>query len=488
MFSVRILQIGEPRGIGATMTCIEFWFNQFVIFRMVVDCGIGFLAMDGQKTQYAPAHYLEGLHVHLLVVTHAHADHSGAVPHFADVHPETIILTSRQTLEFSEVMYKDTLNHQLRDFAEGKLEAKGNDLIFDAGDVDRLMHGKQIRKINDSEWYNFVSDGRTWRIGLTSAGHIQGAMMVFIQPPQNTWTPILVTGDISSKDKHTVRGVMLPKERSFQDFLYQPGLILITEATNGARNRPKPLQEVVCQYINGLHVTQAREGIDMTATFSMDRCAQMALIQNEARFYPHCDGLAQEFMKREISDIRRRRETGEIIFFERGPEGNQHRVDFAKGVCKCKEKFGKEYFTLITPSATLDQGRVVDHAIRLLPVRKNSISMVGHVFPDSMAKQILGMERGKTINLQAFNKETHQPETVAVNVVCDVIHYDGFSGHDYQNELVERIDLIKPAHLVTHHCEPAGFEGLRDAVVSAKIVPSTNVHWMKHLQEIVIVA
>src|SRR2546421_12221999 len=98
---MQIAFLGGASGVGASCLAIELaeqWF--------VVDAGV---RVDHQADPLPDLAQLEGKDIRAIFVTHAHADHIGALPLLHRAFPATPIFASRGTALLMEVMLADAL-------------------------------------------------------------------------------------------------------------------------------------------------------------------------------------------------------------------------------------------------------------------------------------------------------------------------------------------------------------------------------------------
>src|SRR5919205_1709863 len=107
---MQVLFLGGASSVGASCVAIELvdqWF--------VVDAGV----RVGPQTDPLPdLAQLEGKDVRAIFVTHAHADHIGALPLLHRAFPTVPMFTSRGTALLMEVMLADALKIMAKRAAE----------------------------------------------------------------------------------------------------------------------------------------------------------------------------------------------------------------------------------------------------------------------------------------------------------------------------------------------------------------------------------
>src|SRR6266705_3954573 len=98
---MQIVFLGGASGVGASCLAIQLanqWF--------VVDAGV---RVDRKSDPLPDLALLEGKDVRAIFVTHAHADHIGALPLLHQAFPTVPIFASRATALLMEVMLADAL-------------------------------------------------------------------------------------------------------------------------------------------------------------------------------------------------------------------------------------------------------------------------------------------------------------------------------------------------------------------------------------------
>jgi len=463
-------QLGEETGIGATAHLLRVCGKT-----IGADFGISISRNGEFQIQGLPAgNFLNGEDMDLIFITHAHLDHIGAVARLIAEHSEAAVIISRKALEALRVLLLDSIKiakDEIRracmaDVAEEELPK----MIFDEGDLyyflDRAKSGNGVLVVDEDGWYEFDSEWDGWSFGVFDSGHDIGAKSFLIIPPDRK--PIYLTGDVASQNQEIVKGVMLPDWQNSPDGFWDlPGLTMITEATNGAKNEiswsegktrrvAKSVKALDDQFEKTLQAVKSRGGIVQIATFAKNRGSNMVLKVTRMGFRVAIDGMLRKLIRIELGEDRVNQLVAEgklIIVDETDPlKAQGQREALAHGA------YG--FVVIVAPSATLDQGFAVLYAEKILPGEKNALIFPGYMFPDSTAKQIIEIERGRTIKLDRFVRKegggSHK-EPVLVNVRCDVLHFD-YTSHDYQSGLVERVRLARPEKLVVHHCSDEAFE------------------------------
>ena len=452
-------QLGETAGIGATCHLLRICDKT-----ILVDFGVA-LSRNGefQVQGYPAGNFLIGAHIDLIIITHAHLDHFGAIARLIRHHPEAKVIVSRSALAAIAFMLSDSLKimEDERSRADRLGVNQGEPLFTEINRLDFISNPNMV-VIDLPYWLNareaLGTDWAEWKIGFHDSGHDVGAMMCLLVDPLNR--PYFITGDVCSHDQSKfLKGVTLPDKSFCGGFFDLSGLVMITEATNGAKLMTKTLEEILADLGAILKEVETQNGLALIAAFSKNRCSKMALACIELGYVPFVDGSGRTMMRIELGNeiVDQLLGTGKLIFAdeESTEKASEQRQALLNG------EIG--FHPIIAPSGTLEGGYSVNWAKNILPGRDNVVIFPGYLFPDSTSRQIFEMERGHTIVLKIWNKARRQLVLTPVNVVSEICHFD-FTSHDYQGGLVKRARLAKPETLIVHHCDDEAFESYESAI------------------------
>ena len=182
--------------VGASCYYLETKLRTRTV-RLITDCGIRF-GENRQSIAPDDVHYLDRVHINIILITHAHVDHSGALALLARLHPEAKIVMTEATAEMTEVMLLDSLHIA---------ERHGVQPVFTLEDKVALMRPGRITCLAQGHWYVPFPDEPEFKILAHPAGHIRGAVSFIIVTPSGT---IMFSGDVSRHDTPTVLGAKLP--------------------------------------------------------------------------------------------------------------------------------------------------------------------------------------------------------------------------------------------------------------------------------------
>ncbi len=494
-----ICNLGEMTGIGATDMVYRLCGKT-----IVQDWGVAISRNGEVQIQSTPAgNFLIGYLIDLIVITHKHLDHMGAVIRLIVEHPEARVAISRKAFEGLKIMARDSLKIMRNNIREAQLNGfLVSEEIFTQADLDSFIEEAEsgngrIEILEEDCWIEWP-DWPGWDFGFCSAGHDNGARSFMFETPEGE--RIYATGDIASHDQEVPKGVMLPDDNFRVDFFDKP-VVMVTEATNGAKrerswsyNKVRHVvfstDELDSQLEKICWQVKSRGGIVQIATFAGNRSSEMLLKVVRMGHKAVVDGLARDMVRIEIGEekVNQLVAEGKLVivgdkYRSLSSEDSKILVEAQRGAI-AKGEHG--FVVVIAPSATLDQGYSVFYAERTLPDPRNALIIPGYLFPDSTSKQIMELDRGHTIKLNTFvrnkNGRGHHKQLSLVNVRCDVYHFD-YTSHDFQGALVERVKLVRPRKLIVHHCDDKAFVAY-EAALRLVIDYPLEIIRAEHLKEI----
>jgi Cft2 family RNA processing exonuclease len=264
-----VTPLGAARGIGAS--CFRVQIGPYEI---VMDAGTRPKGSD-------PLPAFELLErPDLMLITHAHLDHIGALPIFHRDFPDVSMISTHGTREIAHVMLTDGLKVQAARQRQGNEDFQQ---LFDAEDLDRTLFELQTQPVG----VDFSPlPGLTVR--FIHAGHIVGAACIYMQYGNRS---ILYTGDYNTTSSRTTEGLKLAD-------LPQAD-VLITESTYGSDTHPsRRTQE--SDLIKAIVEVVAAGGNVLIPAFALGRAQEIILaIRTSALFRSvnvpvYVDGLVRE--------------------------------------------------------------------------------------------------------------------------------------------------------------------------------------------------
>ena len=394
-------QLGEQTGIGATRHLLRICG-----LNIIVDDGVSISRKGDVQIQGRPfGDDLLGVHIDIIIITHAHIDHMGDIARLTRYHPESWIFISDKALAATLFMLHDSFKIMTANALQAtKLGQPVPEITFSEEDIVDFENNPNLVVIEKKYEEFDHPDFPGFKFIFANSGHDIGAKMVKIIDPNGR--RYLLTGDVASHDQEILSGAMNPLGECD---------VLITEATNGARPMRETRQRTWERVGHLLDEVSLRGGLALFASFMKNRSSNMALGLIKLGFVPVIDGSARTMMRIELGDdmVQGLIDEWKLIFISDDPfsprKAWKEREELLNG------QWG--FHPIIAPSGTLEQGYAVVYAQRLLPDRRNAVIFPGHRFAESVSKQIFEIGLGRTINLNCLDRKTGRYGPTPVNVV-----------------------------------------------------------------------
>src|SRR6266704_2760584 len=437
---MQVVFVGGASSVGASCLAIHL-AEQWI----VVDAGV---RVDRKADPLPDLSLLEGKDVRAIFVTHAHADHIGALPLLHQAFPTAPIFASRGTSLLMEVMLADALKIMTRRAVE-EMELPLYPETLVAGMLT------QVRPIPVGESFTLpVLPGIT--IQTSRAGHIAGAVSLGFTAPDGS---IVVSGDISSTPQRTVIGAT-PPQMDHCD-------VLVLESTYGARLHPNRQAEetrLAQAVANGLN----QGGHTLIPCFGLGRGQELLLVLQAAQekgqipeFPIYVDGLVRRvcstylLIPEALSPTLQRQIrkgftpfTGRNVTFVRD-ERDRERILAGPPAC------------ILSSSGMLTGGPSVWYAARLASDPNASILITGYQDEESPGKRLLDLAEKKE-NMRVLRD-------TKVEVRCQVAKYS-LSAHADGAELAAYAAALKPDRVALVHGDPEARAALKGLLTNTDVV------------------
>lgn len=437
--------------------------------RILLDCGLfqGKRQESFERNRNLP---FDARTVHLLLLSHAHIDHSGNIPTLVKSGFQGPIYTTPATRDLCAAMLRDSAHIQEEDarYVNKKQARKGEPLVeplYTVADATESLK-------------NFISVGYNRPLpiapGVTltfyDAGHILGSALVVLDIEEGGEKKRLVfSGDLGRKNMPILRD---PQPVENADYF-------IIESTYGDRlhdpieTTDKALQEVVVD-------TYRRGGKLIVPAFSVGRTQELVYALHrltESRDIPSLPIFVDSPLSANVTEVFRLhpecydQELSQFIARDdhRDPFGF-HRLTYIRTVEESKElNFLREPAVIISASGMCEAGRILHHLKNNIEDPRNTVLIVGWQAPDTLGRRLV--EHQSTVRI--FGE--------AYTVRARVETINGYSAHADRTELLDYarqsgLDRLKKAFVV--HGEEASSlalaEGLRDLGVGQTLVPKVG--------------
>jgi metallo-beta-lactamase family protein len=236
--------------------------------RILIDCGLDYEKRKEFEVMNATFPFTAS-DIDILILTHAHIDHSGNVPNLIKQGFAGHIVCSAPTLELSQYLLLDSLNIQLMDIRKRRKQYYRNKKKKSVkGPMPQALYSK--RHVEDMmDMAVVLNPGQVWDFGddlslsFSAAGHILGAMSVTLKIKENgEFKHLGFTGDLGNYHSKLVPDPIPMKGLDY----------LVSESTYGGRKHAtdsRNAEEILLEYITDTCVN--RKGKLVIPAFSVGR-------------------------------------------------------------------------------------------------------------------------------------------------------------------------------------------------------------------------
>ncbi len=446
--------LGGADEIGASCYLLEVMGR-----RILIDCGfrpdeVGQAALPDLDALPPPD---------LAFVTHAHLDHSGALPLLHQRFPDLPILVTPGTHALLGILLTDSV----RVMGYNRYRAEP---LYGMDSVKSLMRG--LTRQEAELWFHPFPDVAAC---IVPAGHILGAAMVLLDTPEGR---IVVSGDVSVANQHTVRGARVPDLTAD---------LLVLESTYGARRHPDRTEEeqALARKIGEVIVGG---GVALVPSFAVGRAQEIILILRAMQragaipeFPIYVDG-----MVRSVCNVYRHRwpdlssELGALV--DSGMQPFQDKwVRPVKARWRHQIPRPDEPSCIVSSSGMLTGGPSVSYARRILDQPRNAIIFPGYTDEESPGRRLQELEPGDELKLEG--------QTVDVRAQVERV---SLSAHADQPQLMQLVDHFRPRSVILVHGEPEAQNALGEELdakcrvytptLGERIEPLPSPRWLGDVQ------
>jgi len=194
---MNITFLGGADEVGASSSLIEIAGK-----RILVDAGIRISPktnrgiQNDQLPDLQPISAMGGFDY--LLVTHAHTDHTGALPLVVEHYPHVPVLATRPTQVLTRILQADAQR-----IMKSRHDEEGELPIFDEIASQRLMDAFQTVEFNQP-----IHLGDGLQVTYHVAGHIAGAAMLVFESEEGT---LVMSGDLSLNQQRAVVPAKIPR-------------------------------------------------------------------------------------------------------------------------------------------------------------------------------------------------------------------------------------------------------------------------------------
>lgn len=426
---------GADRCVTGSCHCLEINGK-----KILVDCGLqqGRDELDNRYLAFAPGN------IDILLVTHAHIDHTGRIPLLVKNGFHGRILTTRLTADLMKIMLLDSAHIQESDaeYENRKGERAGREHVDplyteqDALDVFKYVTTCEYKeKVDLCEGVSAV---------FTDAGHLLGSASITLELEENgVHKTIVFSGDIGNVDQPIIRDPQLLKKADY----------VVMESTYGDRNHTE-VWSYTDELAEIIDETLGKGGNVVIPSFAVGRTQELLyfireikdqkLVKSTPNFPVYIDsplakaattvfcgdlhGYLDEQALELVKDGTHMFTFPNLNLVESSEESKMLNMDTTPKV-------------IISASGMCDAGRIRHHLKHNLWRANSAVVFVGFQSPGTLGRRLLdGVEKVKL-----FGEE--------IAVKAKIVNFQGLSSHADHDHLVQWIKAFdpKPTHVFVVH-------------------------------------
>ncbi len=425
---VEYIPLGGAGEVGASCGLLRIGDR-----RLLIDAGMRPSARAGQDRLPA-LDRLTAEPPEAILVTHAHIDHTGALPLASELFPTAPIYCTETTLLLTRLLLADSV----RVMEAEHLEREGETPLYTAEVVERTL-----ARVRPVEWAQPIAPlpDPAITVRFLHAGHIAGAAMLLIDTPAGR---VLHMGDYSVTAQRTLHGADVQR--------LPPADAVITEGTYGdaihanRKEQERALVATVARVVG-------RGGRALLPAFAVGRAQEVALILRAARSTGelppvpiHLDGMVRgvcDLYQAQVHDLNPRlqnyvRNARRPLFAD--PSLAVYAVTAGR---RRRLLDNPEAAIVISSSGMMTGGPAPLYARAFAADEKNAIVFSGYQDDESPGAALLRARQGTTV---ALGKEE-------LTLSCAVERYS-LSAHADASQIEVAVTRAHPRVTVLVHGEP----------------------------------
>ena len=355
----------------------------------------------GMSPRKPPSYPMQTDPVDIVLLTHAHLDHSGMIPMLFSRYDQKI-LTTKLTGEIANILHKDSIKIAKSD---------GYALPYTNEDVKEAKHA--VIPINPKQKREL---GYNNEVKFHDAGHIPGSIIFEIIGDKK----ILFTGDFNTVDTNIVKGTN-PINCD----------ILFLEGTYAGRDHPAKRHEIEKSMLDKIDEVVTRGGIAVLPAFAVSRSQEIVMVLRKSGYNVWFDGMGQKVSKIFLKHPRFLKSPDEL----RKALNKINMVHSDHG----RKLAIKKAEVILTSSGMMDGGPILNYMNKLKDDKKNAVLLTGYQVPESNARLLVDH---KMLDFYGVKEK----------VVCEVQYFD-FSAHAGHSELIDFAKKCSPEKIIVMHSD-----------------------------------
>ncbi|MCC7333432.1 MAG: MBL fold metallo-hydrolase [Flavobacteriales bacterium] len=424
----------EFKGGARTVTGSKFLVTLFSGQKFLLDCGL-FQGKDAADSNYNKNLGFDASKVDFLILSHAHIDHSGAIPYLVKKGFKGKIYCTPATKDLCEIMLVDSAHIQESDvkYINKYRIQKELEPIEPLYTIEDAL--ESLKYFTPIEYNKWITINDEVQLCFTIVGHILGAGAVNLIINENKTTHRLCyTGDIGRKVHKIIKS---PEPYHKADYI-------ITECTYGNRihedstNTEKKLLKIVrdtCVVKKGKLIIPAFSlGRTQEIVFALDQLETNGLLPKIQVFVDSpLSTNATEILRKHPESYNKK--VLEYMKVDSDPFGF-NRLTYIRDLEESKllNKL-EEPCIIISASGMMEAGRILHHLKNNISDERNTVLIVGYCSPQTLGYRIARGDK----KVKIFGEE-HE-------VKADIQIIDEYSAHGDYNEMIDYLTQQSPKNV-----------------------------------------
>jgi len=373
----------------------------------MLDCG---LKISEEGCEYPTMPDLEKIRA--VLISHAHLDHTGALPLFNHHGLRGSIFCNSMTKETSRLLLKDSLHVEM---IENQTPGYSKENIYNVLDSMQLTR------------FDAPIDLQGIKFTFLYAGHIPGSASILVEYNGNR---LIYSGDVNYQDTHLMKGAKLKTQAD----------TFIVETTYGDREHPERNAEEE-RFISKVNETLDRGGRVLIPAFAVGRSQEVAMMLGNHDFHVpvFMDGMAKK-----VSNLYLRR--SDYVGDHDALRKAMKKITYVKNF-RARKDACRTNGIYVTTSGMLDGGPVLDYLASMAHDEKSSVLLTGYQAEDTNGRML--MNHGKVYI-----------DGTRTKIRCELDKYD-FSAHSGRQQLITMINDVNPKHLILQHGDESSIESIK---------------------------
>ncbi|MFN6964883.1 MAG: MBL fold metallo-hydrolase RNA specificity domain-containing protein [Pyrinomonadaceae bacterium] len=411
--------------------------------RVLVDCGLFQGLKELRERNWSDPPFAPS-EIDAVIITHAHIDHTGYLPRLVKLGFAGDVFASRATADLLKILLPDSARLQEEEADYRNRHALTShtpaEPLYDERDAEAAL--ELLRPVPNNGEAVAISDGIRARFSV--AGHIIGASQVLVEMDrEGSGDPIrfLFSGDLGHYEQPIIKDPAPPAECDY----------LMCESTYGDRlhgdvSPADQLKRIINEAFR-------RQGPILIPAFAVGRVQEVLYTIRELEdggLIPILPVVVDSPMAAQATQIYNRwhdehdEEYSRILATKRHPLRTRSMATASSRDESKRLNEMRGCRIIISASGMLTGGRVLHHAMRILPDERATIVFVGYQAAGTRGRRIIDGEREVKIMRQM------------VPVRCHVERIDSFSAHADWRSVLRWLEGLPsaPKLVFTTHGEP----------------------------------